>query len=84
MKRVMLLAVVVLLGFMGLLCVASFAWTTWVMSAGDGWLLAFMFNSPTGTVPAFELWLVSALGACVSLWVGSQVFRRSMSVVQPT
>ena len=84
MKRTALLAVVVLLGFVGLLCVATFAWTTWVMSTGDGWLLAFMFNANTGTVPLFELWFVSTIIACLSFWAAAKVLRKSRSLVQPT
>ncbi len=84
MKRVALTAATVLLGFSGLLGVVVFAWTTWVISTGDGWLLALTFNSSTGVVPALELWFGGALIAGASLFVARVSFRKSKSVVQPT
>jgi len=84
MKRIALNAAAILVGVLGLFCVATFAWTTWVMSTGGGWLLAFMFNESSSTVPSGELWSVSAAIACFSFWAAARIFRKSRTVIPPT
>jgi hypothetical protein len=75
MKRVMLMALLLLTGALCLLSVAGIAWTTWVLATGGGWLLAFTFDcSQAG---AFVLlYSIFGLLASLSLWGTRRVFRR--------
>jgi hypothetical protein len=73
--RVILVLLWLLMATLCLCAVATMVWATWVLAAGDGWLLDLMFSRPPA-VAFMLLCSVSSVVACLSFWGARRVLRK--------